>query len=120
MYSGGNTTATVEAYAANSAEAYNTIGQTDVGKFLGSPEVNDGLRSAYGVAAGADIYGTPLGDRIGGPTNESLWGQASERFASTASGDVIAIVGDANSGRIFSDVELLGLSAMTAMAKLHQ
>lgn len=106
LYSGriGELTAHDVAKAINAADGtVAIIDHTDVARLLSNDLFADRLTQAVGDAAQANalLYGN----------NGGFWSNASERFAQAASGNIVAIVPEADPERIFAQVEVRALLA---------
>ncbi|MEO1324682.1 MAG: hypothetical protein AAFV59_16945 [Pseudomonadota bacterium] len=96
---------------------FTTLGQTEVGQFLNSDQFRDAVRDhapadAYHVDANGNssrVYNHPYHEAIGGGSKNSVWGEASKRFAKEVTGDVNFVGPNAKIDRIFGQVELEAL-----------
>lgn len=90
---------------------YSHIQVTDVGAFLANGQTVSALQ--YSIDSGVTINGyTDIVDALNAASTDSLWGLASEKYASNASvsGHVFAYVTDgASPSRIFGEIELQAL-----------
>lgn len=80
------------------------IDNTDLAKFLSSPELQLAAREIAGSEQAASAF---LGGTDASNVRTSLWGQASERYAGTARGNVIVLstTGTVDPNRIWAQVE---------------
>lgn len=89
-------------------EDVRVINKSEAAKFLTSDDFYHALAQAYDIPARALIDGSYRGPATAWlyhPEN-GPWADASGRFADATKGEVVAIVGDADPGRVFGKVEV--------------
>src|SRR6478752_834633 len=129
LYSGGfgartgplsfDTTLVAENIGANSNGMVRTIGQTDAGKLLSSPEFLDALKKAAGEPAAFDIlYGAK--DSSGNRISVGLFDEASSRFVDASEGGRFrTLTPFALSDRVFAQTEFPRLLADSRVESIN-
>lgn len=114
-------TAIAEEIGNSSGGMVRTIGQTDAGKFLSSPEFRTAAMNAFGgdaVLADNFIYGAR--DNAGNRISQGLFDDASARFIdSTGGGDFRSLTSFAGSDKVFGQTELARFMADPAATSLN-
>ncbi len=77
------------------------IDNTELGRFLGRPELKSAVSSAIGAAVDSPSYVAAMFD-----APDALWRNASGRLASSASGAIVTITPSADPAKVFATVEL--------------
>ena len=110
MSNGTHTGAVAAALAEANPGRVLTINQTEVYALLDAENVafHTALRDAIGVPGPAreEIYKALIDGSNGGRTPDSLWDDASRRFAENATGKVRVVAPNADASRVFSRTEL--------------
>lgn len=118
LFGSGGTAAETLGNLGREGSQYSHIQTSDAGKLFASDEFLAALRATYEANLTVNGFASP-GEALNGGNVNSLFGTVSLRYAENVSGDVFAIVRDADPLRIFSQVELQALLENEAVTSIN-